>query len=431
MRTSDSRKRIADSKRIVFLAICYLLSAISPGCTKKEPPIPPRPTPAQVRQAHINEAPDDSAERKNLLNIARGAAVVSRTGEVTLENSALRAIDGDPRSDWLSPSGDPQHTLTFSLATRSRIDEIGASSAPKAATKTIRWETSLDGRTFTPLVTQTLKHGWGDQLIPIKPPVEAAFIRASTIDGYTSFIDLRSVIAHGAEVTPPQPRVIAGCWAINTFPAAFFESEGTAYGFFDQRERMWLDGGFDGRVWRFVWIRGLQIGLIAFSVSPDNAHVSGLKWFEDADPHKLSDSLFGDRQKCAAPPPQYGVDVLRTFLERHLWVPLYGFRFDDANQLVPAQSGFAVRELARLIHDVAPRPVRIVSRELRGADAQSDLAVSKARVDSLRAELQRRNVDLSRVTFIAAGRENYHTAVWSEIMRTMQSGIEMDIPTRR
>ena len=98
---------------------------------------------------------------------------------------------------------------------------------------------------------------------------------------------------------------------------------------------------------------------------------------------------------------------------------------------MPAKSGFAVRELARLIHDVAPRPVRIVSRELRGADAQSDLAVSKARVDSLQAELRRRNIDLSRVTFIAAGRENYHTAVWSEIMRTMQSGIEMDIPTRR
>jgi hypothetical protein len=384
-----------------------------------------------VRQAHIDEAPDDSTERKNLLNIARGAAVVSRSGEVTLENSALRAIDGDPRSDWLSPAGDPQHTLTFSLATRSRIEEIGALTSPKAATKTIRYETSLDGRTFTPLLMQTLQRVWSDQVVPVKPPVEAAFIRASTIDGYGAFIDLRSVIARGTEVTPPQPRFIAGCWAINTFPAAFFESEGTAYGWFDQRERMWLDGGFDGRVWRFVFIRGPQIGLIAFAMSPDNAHISGLKWFEDADPHKLIDSLFGDRQKCTVPRPPYGVDVLRTFLERHLWVPLYGFRFDDANQVVPGQSGFAIRELSRLINDVAPRPVRIVSREMRGADAKSDLAVSQARMDSLRAELQRRNIDLSRVTFIAAGRENYHTAVWSEIMRTMQSGIEMDIPTRR
>jgi len=68
---------------------------------------------------------------------------------------------------------------------------------------------------------------------------------------------------------------------------------------------------------------------------------------------------------------------------------------------------------------------------LSGADAKSDLAISQARLDSLRAELQRQKVDVSRVTFAALGRENYHTAVWSEIMRTMQSGIELDIPLPR
>ena len=192
---------------------------------------------------------------------------------------------------------------------------------------------------------------------------------------------------------------------------------------------MWINGGFDGRVWRFVFVRGPQIGLLTFSMAPDNTHISGVKWFEDADPHKMSESLFGERQTCTVPPPQFSVDVLRTYLERHLWVPIYGFRFDDAtNQLIPQQSAFAVRELARLIADVAPRPVRIVSRELRGADAKSDLAVSQARLESLRAELVRQKVDLTRVTFLAPGRENFHTAVWSEIMRTLQSGIELDIP---
>jgi F5/8 type C domain len=427
---SDSRKRIADSRRVAS-AFCFLLSAFLLACSKKEPPVPPPPTPEQVRAAHIAEAPDDSAERNNLLNIARGAAVVSRTAEITLDNSALRAIDGDPRSDWLTPADDPVQTLTFSLGARSRLDEIGASSAPPASAKNIRYESSLDGKTFTPLATQTLNQAWGDQLIAVKPPVEANYLRVSTLDRYHVFVDLRSVIAHGTEVAPPQPRTIGGCWSINTFPAAIVESGGTAYGWLDQGERMWLDGGFDGRVWRFVFTRGPQIGLIAFSMSPDNMHLSGLKWFEDADPKKLSDSLFGERQKCHVPPPPFSVDVLRTFLERHLWVPLYGFRFDDANQLVPAQSAFAIRELARLIRDVAPRPVRIVSRELRGADAKSDLAASQVRLASLRAELQRQKIDVARVTFVAAGRENYHTAVWSEIMRTMQSGIEMDIPQRR
>jgi len=399
------------------------------ACSKKhETPIPPPPNPEQVRAAHIAEAPDDSAERRNLLNIARGAAVASRTGELMLENAAVRAIDGDPRSSWISPPDDPAQTLVFSLAARSRIDAIGASTTPRIATKTIRYETSLDGKNFTPLATQTLLRQAGDQVIDVKPPVEALYVRASTIDGYWAPLDLHSVIAHGTEVAPPKPRAIAGCWAINTFPAEFFERDGTAYGWLQDRERTWLEGGFDGRVWRFVWIRGPQFGLIAMTMTPDNNHLSAMKWFEDADPHKIGDSLFGDRRDCSGPPPQFSVDVLRTFLERHRWLPLYGLRFDDANHLVPEQSAFAVAELARLIHDVAPRPVHITSRELRGASADADRATSQTRVESLRAELLLRKVDLSRVTFIAAGRDDYPTAVWSEIMRTLQSGIEIQIP---
>jgi len=423
------RQQTADSGQqtgVVFVsAVCCLLSAVW-GC-KKEPLIPPRPSPAEIRAAHIAEAGDDSWERTNLLNMARGAAVVSRTGEFTLENSALRAIDGDPNSNWLPPQDDPQQTLTFSLGTRSRIDSVGASTSLRTAVKTIRFESSLDGKTFTPLITQTVQRAWGPQVVDVKP-VEASFVRASIIDGYSSIIDLRSLIARGAEVAPAQPRSIAGCWSLNTFPAAIFEKGGTAYGWFDQRERMWLDGGFDGRVWRFVWTRGPQYGLIAFTMSPDNLHASGLKWFEDADPHNVGDSLFGDRRPCTTGPPEYKVDVLRTYLERHSFVPLYGLHFDDANQFVAGQSGFAISELARLIEDTAPRPLQIVSRELRGADASADLAVSKARLDSLHAELQREKIDLSRVTFVAAGRADYHTAVWSEIMRTMQSGIELGIP---
>jgi len=409
-------------------AFCFLLSAFCFSC-KPEPVIPARPTPEQIRHAHINEAADDSAERRNLLNIARGAAVVSRSGESTLDSSVVRTIDGEPRTDWISPTDDFEQSVTFSLAARSRIDAIGASTSERLATKTIRYETSLDGKTFTPVATQTLARRYGDQLLDIKPPVDANFIRASTIDGYLHpLIDLRSVIAHGAEVAPPLPRSISGCWSLNTFPAALIEHDGGVYGWYDQRERMWLDGGFDGRVWRFVWVRGPQFGLIALTETPDNQHLSGMKFFEDADPHNVGPDLLGDRQKCTVPPPQLETDVLRTFLERHHFVPLYGLHFDNANRLLPNQSAFAIRELARILRDVAPRPVRLVSRELRGATAQEDLAVSQTRITSLRDELQRQKLDLSRVTFIAAGRADYHTAVWSEIMRTMQSGVEIEIP---
>ena len=395
-----------------------MLSAAS-ACEKLQ--LPPKPNPAQVRKAHIEQAPDDSVERRNLLNIARGAAVVSRTAEMSLENSALRTIDGDPTSDWFTPTGDTQQTITYSLAARSRIVSVGVSSSPKFPAKTVLFETSLDGKQFTQLTSLPLDVRAGDQMINV-PPVEASYVRMTTAESYGVNLDLRVVHAQGAELEQPARRSIDGCWAINTFPAAFTERGASAYGWFDQRERMWLQGGFDGRVWRFLWIRGPQFGLVALTMPPDSSHLSGLKWFEDADPYKIGDSLFGDRRECAEPQSP-GPDVLTTFLDRQHWAPLYGLRFDDANQLVVNESEAALKELAKLI---ATRPVRLVSREMRGATALADRQVSQLRLNSLKVELTRRHVDLSRVTYAALGRDQFRTAVWSEIMRTLQSAIEVE-----
>jgi len=423
-----STQQAADRPQVWCILFCLLAAAC-----KREPWVPkapPKPTPAQVRQAHIDQGADDSSERQNLLNTARGAAVVDRTAEYMLDNGAVRAIDGDPSSDWISPLGDPLQTLTFSFAAKSRIEKLGISSPPIYGVKTVTFETSLDGTHFTRAAQHVFERRKGEQLFDVTP-ADALYLRVTVDDTYAGTANLLSIIARGKELEPVAPRNISGCWAVNTFPAAFDEHGGTASGWFDQGERMWIEGGFDGRVWRFVWIRGPQYGLLAVTMPPGSERLSAQKWYIDGDPYNQAENLFGERRPCGAPDTAPRADVLRTYLDRHGYVPIYGLHFDASNALDAAASDFALSEILRLIAATTPRPVTLISRELRGADAAADRSTAQQRLDSLKAELTRRKADLSRVRFTARGRDDFRTAVWSEMERTLQSGIEIEIPLPR
>jgi hypothetical protein len=83
---------------------------------------PVKPAP---QTAAAPEPPMDVLEQGNLMNMALGASVVSRTAELTLDNSAIRAIDGDPLSTWTSPPSDNLQTIVFSAAAPMRIEQIG------------------------------------------------------------------------------------------------------------------------------------------------------------------------------------------------------------------------------------------------------------------------------------------------------------------
>ena len=67
----------------------------------------------------------------NLLNLAYGAALVSRTGELNLESSAVNAIDGFSFSSWSSSPGAPEQTLVFALGGPSRIEQLGVTTTEK------------------------------------------------------------------------------------------------------------------------------------------------------------------------------------------------------------------------------------------------------------------------------------------------------------
>src|SRR6266571_8747227 len=100
-----------------------------------------------IAPAQKKEDFTDAAERLSLLDLAHGSTVVSRTGEVLLDFSALRAVDGDPGSFWLSPMHDLPQSMVIALPARSRIDRVGIRTLPKGAftPNHVTFETSIDG----------------------------------------------------------------------------------------------------------------------------------------------------------------------------------------------------------------------------------------------------------------------------------------------
>ena len=77
-------------KRLIALAFLALAA-----CGREEPPAPPTPIALSGR---IAPPADDREERSSLTNIARGATIISRSGESFFEKSAASVIDGDPET---------------------------------------------------------------------------------------------------------------------------------------------------------------------------------------------------------------------------------------------------------------------------------------------------------------------------------------------
>jgi F5/8 type C domain len=404
------------------LAAALIAAVLLAGCHRA----PRGPQTARTGIVRDSYCYDDSVDRMSLLDMAYGGAVVDRTAELTLDNSALRPIDGDYLNEWFSPPGDPYQSLLFALPAMCRITRIGlmTSTDPRNALRRAQIDVSPDGRTFTPLRPIALARRRGYQFVNVEPPVDATYLRV-TVLAAGAFASINSLDINGSELAPVAPRRIDGCWIVNAQPAAFTQSGSTARGFIEgeQRTRMYLDGGFDGRVWRFVWIRGPQSGLLALTQPPDSSALSGIGWYEHVEQQNATPSMIGRRIACARVPAT-SFDVLRTFLDRRGYVPLYGLRFDDRNHLMTAESATALRELTQLIAGTDAR-MQLVSREIRGTSAEADRAAAQARLDSLRAELERERIDLDHVRFAALGRDDPHAIPCSQIQRRMDSDIEL------
>ena len=340
-------------------------------------------TPAATAPAPTAEAIPEPDVAGNLLDLARGASVIARTGEHSYENSASHAIDGDSQTHWISPPGGPEQTLVFALATRARVRRLGLTTTPGSAVRQLHVESSVDGAAWQAVATLSFEEKSLPQMHDVAP-FEARFLRMRTGAPRQHFTLISTIYVMGDELGPPSAGSIDGCWTIDGRPARFEQRGAHILGVIEPRPDtndapVQIEGGFDGRTHRMAWRSGAQWGFALLTVSPDGRTISGLRWHERTDNEGAGDGWLGPRGPCATTP--FDPDSVRTRIlgERRRY-PLYGLRFDAQDKLIADQSGAAL--------DLATKALRLVSG-------------SQARLDSLRAALAARGVDMRKIELAA------------------------------
>lgn len=364
----------------------------------------------------------DDSERGNLLDIASGASVVFRTGELTLDQSAVRAIDGDPQTSWNSPPNDFRQTIVFALPAIARVDAAGIKTprAPVFRVAAVQFDSSIDGVNFTPLLRPQLADSENVQLFPV-PPRDLLYLRVTTLDAKGPYTKLDSVLLHGKYLQPIRQQPIDGCWSINGFAASFATDRGRITGTIGGDHPMSFDGGSDGLVYRFIWTSGPDYGFGAIDTAPDRKHLSGLRWYVEPIQFSSAESWFGERTKCSGP-AQRPADAAIQFLRRAKRFPLYGLHFDANGAVDQSQSAATLDMIAAMAR---AKRHRLVSREFRMPDAAANKQTARRRLDSLRAVLQKRGVDPNRFDWIAIGSDAPPRAIQTEIQRVLYGVVEL------
>ena len=401
-------------RKIVILAALAVLLR----CGGDETPAPPAPPPQKPELLHA-KGPDDSDDRNNLLNFAHGAVVVSRTGEVSLQNSAQNAIDGDPSTAWLSPPDETDQSIVVALPGRARIRSVGLLIGEEVYVhpKSVEFELSTDGKTFKPAASFEVPPS-GRNIVDITP-ADATFVRFKTHGGQ-QFVRAMSLFARGEFAAAARPGSLAGCWSINGADAAFTQSGAQVTG---HRGTMAFDGGSDGRFYRLLWLRGAEYGIAGVAVTPDSQHLSGTFWHEESYNRFIGEAWFGEKGPCGPDVPQSDINVLAVSMQRFGRYTMYGLQFDDGGHLIEAASAATLDRVAAFLKRT--NDIEIVAHELLQPDKARNQSVSQTKIDTLRDALGRRSVNVAGVQFVAVGSDDPHRPASTDAARSVYGAVEL------
>lgn len=345
--------------------------------------------------------PDPDAvdfDRDNLLNLARGASVVSRTAELTLENSAAHAIDGDWRTFWKSPGGGTDQTFVLSLPARSRIDRVGVITSPNApdAPQFVSFEASDDGVAWREAGTVAIDPHREPRLIAVKP-FEASYLRTRTDENFDYYTTVRSFVALGKEIAPVTQPSVAGCWTINGLTSRFVQRGSSIAGVIGTERPLYVSGATDGRALRLMWLRGPMWGPAIVTLDPQRRALSGVRWHERVNPFHSGDGWFGAPAASCD-----GIAMDEKLIETQIAARI----LQRAGRWV-AYGDSALDTLEALIRRSPAQKFRIVTR-------------TAARLDTVRAALQARGVDLAPVELTVVAAE-----ITNEPQRLIADGVEL------
>lgn len=343
---------------------------------------------------------EKESDAANLLGIQNGSVILNRTGELSLTMSVLNALDGESGTVWSMPPGDIHQTMTIALPVRSRIDQVGLSNGnlrfKERTVQRMRFEGSDDGKAFRLLQDIQVQKLAQHQLTRIDP-VDVNYVRVSILSSFESkqAADVVGIEARGRELAPPVRGSPTGVWSLNGETARFTSVNSSFHGVIETSPPTYLEGGWDGRIIRFLWFRGKEYGLGFLSVDPQGLGLNAFRWYREPIPPFFAGPWFGEKTEKTAgevPPPR----VIETFLQRMGRVPVYQIEFNDKNNLVAGADASPFRRALLLrpggisvnLHEVCSDPTAIAPNERM-----------KARARTLEAFLIKEGIDSSLIRF--------------------------------
>jgi hypothetical protein len=411
-------------RHVAAVLLLLLTCACGRRAAETTAPSPPK--------SALKAADDDTTERDNLLNYARGAVVVSRTGEFALWASALLAIDGDPESCWFMPPHEPGQQLVAALPVESRIEQIGVSNAAAAgAISSVTFESSMDGINFSPLGAVERAAKKNAVLVPVRPVI-ARYVRATLKDdSKREGLALCSLQVRGVETGTRSVQDLTGCWIVNGSKLTLAQDGDHVFGQLEGSKPTLIDGGSDGRFVRFVWVRDREFGYGAFSVEESGHHLSGRLWHEEPIPIFSGEAWFGERSPCTGRTMVGGGMVAATFFQRAGRFPLYGLRAASDGAIEVRRSAATLRALAGLIQAAGPHHIRLEAHEFRRKDAAANRAWAGRELSSLHDLLVAGGVRLGDTELAVLGSEKPRQNARTEDQRALYSVIEIVVPATK
>ncbi len=403
--------------RITTLLPVFLFLCFSPHCQRTSAP------PVSTAKAVL---PPRDLDADNLLALIHGAVGTHRTGELSLEASALFALDSDSSTGWSTPPMDPQQTLTIVLPARAIVSQVGLSVPervdPGFIAKTVAFDSSADGKTFAPLGVMKLAKGGENQLISVTP-TEARWIRARIVSEHpVHVLTVFALEARGREIDAYVRPALDGEWTLNGLPARFQTSGTRVRGRVATVPETVIDGAWDGRLIRFTWTRGPQYGPGILVPGADQTSLNGMFWFQDAIPLFFGAAWFGKRTS-AEPEMIPEADQSSTFLPRNGRYPLYRFTFGSAGELNEAAE--AIARVAGITSATPASRFRLVVHDFHGKDAAACDEASKARLSAIREAMVAARIAPANLEFVAAGSREPKEDIQSPLQRMIYSRVEI------